>query len=607
VTPVLAGALFSVFWAGCATTRSETDVPADELQASETITQTPTVGSVEGSSPSAMPQISRKSATYAEQHFQLAQAYSAQNQFDRAIEEYKLTLIYDASSALVHTRLAAEYVKRGNVSEAIDSCKAALKLDPYYQDARLLLAGLYSSSQDHEAALAEYDRVLTQDPTHEEAMIYKSQILIETSQNDRAVKTLDGYLKRNPNSALGWYYLARAQQNLEHIDLALVAYKKALDLHDGFSQAGLAMGYLLESKGRNAEAIQAYKRLYDRSQDVHASNRLATIYLKEEKYQEALPYLESASQGDPDDMNTQVKLGLVQMELKHLDAAAQTFKNILKSNPDSDRVHYYLASLYEEQRNLDSAVQEFMAVPMDSKLYEDAILHATYLLKGDRQQAKARQIIDEAIAKRPKVASFHIFLASLEEDEKRLSSAIAVLERATGTFPENEKIKYYLGTLYDRQGNSAKALTQMEGILEINPDNADALNYIGYTYTVQGVRLSDAEKLLQRALRLRPNNGYVLDSWGWYLYTRGKTGEAIVELEKAAKLSPNEATILDHLGDAYLRHNLPEKALHQYREAQRFSRDESLKADLEKKIRNLGSEVVRHEADAQRIPANDSP
>ena len=37
----------------------------------------------------------------------------------------------------------------------------------------------------------------------------------------------------------------------------------------------------------------------------------------------------------------------------------------------------------------------------------------------------------------------------------------------------------------------------MQGILKINPDNVDALNYIGYTWTTQGVRLDDAEKILE--------------------------------------------------------------------------------------------------------------
>ena len=37
---------------------------------------------------------------------------------------------------------------------------------------------------------------------------------------------------------------------------------------------------------------------------------MATIYLKEAKYERRLPYLEALQASDPDDMNAKVKFGL---------------------------------------------------------------------------------------------------------------------------------------------------------------------------------------------------------------------------------------------------------------------------------------------------------
>src|SRR5690606_29945886 len=116
----------------------------------------------------------------------------------------------------------------------------------------------------------------------------------------------------------------------------------------------------------------------------------------------------------------------------------------------------------------------------------------------------------------------------------------------------------------DKHGEVDKGLAQMEEIILRNPNNSDALNYLGYTWTVQGVKLDEAERLLKRALSLSPENGYIVDSWGWHLLVRGRVDEAIVQLERAASLRPNEPTILEHLADAYLRSNLREKALAKY-------------------------------------------
>jgi tetratricopeptide (TPR) repeat protein len=95
----------------------------------------------------------------------------------------------------------------------------------------------------------------------------------------------------------------------------------------------------------------------------------------------------------------------------------------------------------------------------------------------------------------------------------------------------------------------------------------------------------------------------VQDSWGWYLFVRGRTREAVIELEKAARLKPNEAIILEHLGDAYLRSNLREKAVLQYRDAAKFA-DEETRRKIESKLESVRREVAGVEASSKnRAPA----
>jgi len=537
----------------------------------------------------------RNSEATAEYHFALAQAYVAEGNPDRAIEEFKLTLMFDPNSPLVYARLATEYVKKGMLTDAMETCKEALQRDPNFLDARLMLAGLYSSAHELPAALAEYEKVLKIDPKHEEAAIYKSQTLSEAGKTIEAARFLNQFVKRNRDAALAWYYLGRAEQNIEHTKEAISAYRKAMSLRPGFAQAGLALGFLYEEKGMNAEAITIYRSIYEESQDLAAANRLATIYLKQEKYKEAIPFLQGIEATDPEDMNARVKLGLIYMETKDFEKAIASFKNILQKNPESDRVHYYLGSVYEEMKLYTEAINELRQVKPDSKLFSEAALHVAYLLKQSGSASSALQFISEAIAKAPNTSTFYIFQASLEEEQKNLDEAVSILERAVKKFPEDEKALYYLGSLYDRQGNTEKGLEQMEAILKLNPDYVDALNYIGYTWTQKGIRLGDAEKLLKRAIELKPDNGYIQDSWGWYLFVRGRLGEAVVALEKAARMKPNEPTILEHLGDVYLRKNLREKALSKYSDAVKYAEDDSMKKKIENKLLNLERELAKGE------------
>ncbi|OFZ18320.1 MAG: hypothetical protein A2X94_12245 [Bdellovibrionales bacterium GWB1_55_8] len=549
----------------------------------------------------------KNSEASAEYHFSLAQAYVAEGNPDRAIEEYKLTLLFDPGSALVYARLATEYVKKGMLSDAMETCKEALQRDPKFVDARLMLAGLYLNARQDEDALREYEQVLKLDARHEEAAVYKAQALGEAGRSKEAAIFLRKFVKANPESALGWYTLARFEQALERVEPATQAYRKAIALRPGFPQASLALGYLYEEKGKNAQAMEIYRTLYDETQDLGAANRLATLLLKAEKYRDAVPYLETIEAADPEDMNARVKLGLIQMELKNYDRAIAIFENILAKAPNSDRIQYYLGSVYEETGKPEQAIKALRKIEPSSKLYPDAVLHVAYLLKEKESVAASRAYIDAAIETSPNLSSFYVFRASLDEGANDIAGAVAVLEKAVVKFSEDEKILYYLGSLYDRIGKVDQGLQKMEAILKVNPNNVDALNYIGYTWTVQGLRLNDAEKLLKRALALKPDNAYIRDSWGWYLFVRGKLGEAVVELEKAAQLKPDEATILEHLADAYLRKNLREKALARYTDAIRYAQDDSAKKKIEAKRENLSRELAEtrsQEAAPVRMPAS---
>jgi Flp pilus assembly protein TadD len=57
--------------------------------------------------------------------------------------------------------------------------------------------------------------------------------------------------------------------------------------------------------------------------------------------------------------------------------------------------------------------------------------------------------------------------------------------------------------------------------------------------------------MLREAVRLKPRDGYIIDSLGWAYYRLGRYDEAVRELERAIELRPADPVINDHLGDAY--------------------------------------------------------
>ena len=88
----------------------------------------------------------------------------------------------------------------------------------------------------------------------------------------------------------------------------------------------------------------------------------------------------------------------------------------------------------------------------------------------------------------------------------------------------------------------------LRSILEREPDHAQALNALGYTLTDATDRHAEAYELIKKALELRPNDFYILDSMGWVLYRLGRLDEAIEYLRKALNIR-QDPEIAAHLGE----------------------------------------------------------
>ena len=126
--------------------------------------------------------------------------------------------------------------------------------------------------------------------------------------------------------------------------------------------------------------------------------------------------------------------------------------------------------------------------------------------------------------------------------------------------------------------------------MEIKPDHPQALNYIGYTYADRGIQLDEAEKLIKRALELKPDDGYITDSLGWLYFKKGEIEKAVAELEKAHQLAPEDPVIAEHLGDVYGKQNQVEKAIQMY---ERSLKLDPKKTEVQDKLKKLRPEKKR--------------
>lgn len=110
------------------------------------------------------------------------------------------------------------------------------------------------------------------------------------------------------------------------------------------------------------------------------------------------------------------------------------------------------------------------------------------------------------------------------------------------------------------------------------------LNYLGYSWADQRIHLDKALPMIERAVELRPRDGYIVDSLGWIHFRLGNLEKALVHMEAAVELRPQDPTINDHLGDVYWRIGRRAEARYQWERALRLEPEPQQVPQLQKKL-----------------------
>jgi tetratricopeptide (TPR) repeat protein len=197
------------------------------------------------------------------------------------------------------------------------------------------------------------------------------------------------------------------------------------------------------------------------------------------------------------------------------------------------------------------------------------------------REAEAAEVVNQILAQR-EPADLRV-AALLYQELERYDEAIPILGEMLSGSPDSLEARFWLAAALERTGRRQEAASEFLRLLENAPDFHPALNYLGYMWAERGENLEEALQLVQRAVKLSPDNGAYVDSLGWTHYQLGDYQEALRHLERAAVLSPREAVILEHLGDVYRAMGETPKALEIYRRALELSRGdgEQLRAKLE--------------------------
>lgn len=257
--------------------------------------------------------------------------------------------------------------------------------------------------------------------------------------------------------------------------------------------------------------------------------------------------------------------------------------------PEFDVALMLLGNIFDASRQWENANRAYGRVDPGSELGWAARIRMANNLNRLDQTEEAMDILRQMSDERPTRTDALIGLADMLRFDQRWDEAVVeynrAIERLDELTEEDWTLLYSRGIALERSKKWDRAESDFLRALEFSPDQPLVLNYLGYSWIERGTHLDEARDMIEKAVDLRPRDGYIVDSLGWVLFQIGKFDEAVGQLERAVLLRPDDPVINEHLGDAYWRVGRRLEARFQWERALIFEPEEELVPVIQKKIK----------------------
>ncbi|GEM_PF-1263150 len=523
-------------------------------------------------------------------------------------------------------------LSQGQPTLAIQFLQAILQKDELAFTPRLELANLLLSTNHvlearHviEAMPASVQDSLAGEDLAEYQMLY-AQILITNNALAQAAEMLQAFIDVNPDFVKARLLLVRLEVSREQFVRAHALLHDGIKRHEHLQLRQYQVQlYMEQGNYKQADQVLAkMQQLFPNEENVVLQrSELAAQRGEDLKAYELLRIFIS---GHADSANqSYALLADLYMRKQRYDDAIKTYNEMLLLTADSAEVHLSLGRLYYQRGDYALAKSSFeqavsiLAPSQNENEMSNELASAYFYLGASLEAAHHWQ---EAIPYYEKLAPNHdsyldaqIRLASVDLTLKNTNKVEKRLAELKKGYPDNLEIAELYVALRMQQkeyqllidesepaldlGFSAmlmfnraiayESLKQFESLdqtldklLSQKPDHSEALNFYGYSLADRGIRLSDAEKMIQRALQIKPDDGYYLDSLAWVYFQNKQYGLAVKTQLLAVQNVIDDPVMYEHLGDMYWKAGDQDKAKLNWNKALQLGHEE--KDVIKKKI-----------------------
>ena len=460
-------------------------------------------------------------------------------------------LIQDPDNPVLIEKLFLLEVSSGNLPDAEELAIKVLSFNSQHRMARIVL-GLRDFRLRRYAEARKNFAEASYTPVGELTSVLLSAWAYAGEGNlKEALATLDKLDGNDSFANFKSYHSALIADYLSSAVRAEASYKKAYDQAGTSLRVVQSYGNFLERHNRRDEAIKIYQAFLAGGED----NALVGLAMKRAKDGKTpLAFIATPGAGAGEAL---FSLASAMTDEQSIDVALLYAQLALSFNGDRPVILTLLGDIYVDTKQYQNAISAYEQTPLASPLRINADTEIAINLQRLDRTKEAQERLKDIISRDPKNYEALVTLGNIYRSNEEFASASETYSKALALLTQIEKdhwrIFYYRGITYERQKMWDKAEVDFRKALSLSPDEPLILNYLGYSMIEKKINLSEALGMVKKAVELKPNDGYIVDSLGWAYFQLGDYEEAATNIERAVDLNPADPIIGEHLGDAYWR------------------------------------------------------
>ena len=463
-------------------------------------------------------------------------------------------LFLDLAKQTRDARLAERAAKAGAFANqpaiALQAATLWVELDPNSLEAQQASSQLLVASGNLKQAKPHIQNLLAKEETRANGFLYLNTMLANQKDKNEVLAIVTEFASPYPQLAEAHFAIAQAALVADRVDVAKKELATADSLRPGWEPSALLQGQILfkESPDKSIKFYGDFLNQNPKANDIRLA--YAKILVNQKRYNEAKPEfvkLMEASNGNPE---ISAVVGLLSLDSNDFASADQYFEQAISAGfKEPEQLYIYLGRSAEAQKNDKKALIWYDKVSPSNERYLESRLNAANVIKRTKSVDAAISMLDEVNGLTLEQQIIVIQTqANLLAEAKRNQESFALMDKAAKNLPNSLEITYDHAMAAERVGQLDLMETQLRKVIKLKPDFAPAYNALGYSFADRNIKLSEAKTLVETALKLQPNDHYMLDSLGWVHYRLGNLDLAVKYLREAYALQ-SDPEIAAHLGE----------------------------------------------------------